>query len=173
MAKLQPIELDGSIVSAATLHNAQYIVAKDIRVNDWVKVFKAGEIIPKIIGPVLEKRSGKLSKFVPFEKCPICGSRLEKINDDIDQYCINNDCKAKSLQAIIHYVSRDCMNIEGLSIKIIEKLEMENKKLMNNYNNLSTYLSGLKVDFDKVKMEKLRNYFKEHRNSQKEENNIE
>ncbi len=122
VAKLQPIELDGSIVSAATLHNAQYIVAKDIRVNDWVKVFKAGEIIPKIIGPVLEKRSGQLSRFVPFEKCPICGSRLEKINDDIDQYCINNDCKAKSLQAIIHYVSRDCMNIEGLSIKIIEKL---------------------------------------------------
>lgn len=122
MAKLQPIELDGSIVAAATLHNAQYIVAKDIRVNDWVKVFKAGEIIPKIIGPVLEKRSEKLAKFVPFEKCPICGSQLEKINDDIDQYCINNDCKAKSLQAIIHYVSRDCMNIEGLSIKIIEKL---------------------------------------------------
>ena len=122
VAKLQPIELDGSIVAAATLHNAQYIVAKDIRVNDWVKVFKAGEIIPKIIGPVLEKRSEKLAKFVPFEKCPICGSQLEKINDDIDQYCINNDCKAKSLQAIIHYVSRDCMNIEGLSIKIIEKL---------------------------------------------------
>lgn len=122
VAKLQPIELDGSIVAAATLHNAQYIVAKDIRVNDWVKVFKAGEIIPKIIGPVLEKRSEKLAKFVPFEKCPVCGSQLEKINDDIDQYCINNDCKARSLQAIIHYVSRDCMNIEGLSIKIIEKL---------------------------------------------------
>ena len=59
------------------------------------------------------------------------------------------------------------------SIKIIEKLEMENKKLINNYNNLSTYLSGLKVDFDKVKMEKLRNYFKDRKNSQKEENNIE
>lgn len=114
--------MDGSIVCAATLHNAQYIVAKDIRVGDWVKVFKAGEIIPKIIGPVFEKRIEKLEKFSPFEKCPICGSKLEKINDDVDQYCINNDCKAKSLQAIIHYVSRDCMNIEGLSIKIIEKL---------------------------------------------------
>lgn len=142
VAKLQPIELDGSIVSAATLHNAQYVVAKDIRVGDWVKVFKAGEIIPKIIGPVIEKRIEQLDKFIPFEKCPICGSKLEKIGDDVDQYCINNDCKAKSLQAIIHYVSRDCMNIEGLSIKIIEKFwdhnflksitdlyELKNKKM--------------------------------------------
>lgn len=121
VAKLSPVEIDGSIITSATLHNAEYILAKDICIGDIVKVFKAGDIIPKVIGPDLQKRSEQCKTYSPVENCPICHSKLEKISGEIDQYCVNINCPARLLLNIVHFTDRDAMNIEGLSYKILEK----------------------------------------------------
>ncbi len=122
VAHLSPVLLDGSTISAATLHNAEYIAAKDIRIGDTVQIFKAGEIIPKVIGPNLKKRDNKAKAFIPPTNCPICGSKLEKVEGEVDQYCVNIDCPARVLLNIVHFADRDAMNIDGLSNKILEKL---------------------------------------------------
>lgn len=121
VANLEPVLLDGSTISAATLHNAEYIAAKDIRIGDTVKIFKAGEIIPKVIGPNLTKRPKDALAYVPPTTCPICGSKLEKVEGEVDQYCVNIDCPARGLLNIVHFADRDAMNIDGLSNKILEK----------------------------------------------------
>ncbi|MCQ3907911.1 MAG: hypothetical protein MJ219_04315 [Mycoplasmoidaceae bacterium] len=122
VANLTPVLLDGSTISAATLHNAEYIAAKDIRIGDTVKIFKAGEIIPKVIGPNIKLRPTNTRPYVPPQNCPICGSKLEKVEGEVDQYCVNIDCPARGLLNIVHYADRDAMNIDGLSNKILEKL---------------------------------------------------
>ena len=121
VANLAPVLLDGSTISAATLHNAEYIAAKDIRIGDTVKIFKAGEIIPKVIGPNLKLRPNDTKPYVSPLNCPICGSKLEKVEGEVDQYCVNIDCPARGLLNIVHFADRDAMNIDGLSNKIIEK----------------------------------------------------
>lgn len=121
VANLAPVLLDGSTISAATLHNAEYIAAKDIRIADTVKIFKAGEIIPKVIGPNLSKRPSDAKPYLPPQNCPICGSKLEKVEGEVDQYCVNIDCPARGLLNIVHFADRDAMNIDGLSNKILEK----------------------------------------------------
>ncbi|MCQ3908958.1 MAG: hypothetical protein MJ200_05585 [Mycoplasmoidaceae bacterium] len=121
VANLSPVLLDGSTISAATLHNAEYIAAKDIRIGDIVKIFKAGEIIPKVIGPNVKKRPKDAKAYVPPTTCPICGSKLEKVEGEVDQYCVNIDCPARGLLNIVHFADRDAMNIDGLSNKILEK----------------------------------------------------
>lgn len=126
VAKLTPVEIDGSIITSATLHNAEYISAKDICIGDMVKVFKAGDIIPKVIGPDLQKRTNNCKTYSPPEFCPICHTKLEKISGEIDQYCLNINCPARLLLNIVHFTDRDAMNIEGLSSKILEKFWANN-----------------------------------------------
>jgi DNA ligase (NAD+) len=93
----------------------------DIRIQDVVKVFKAGDIIPKIMGPVLEKRA-ETTSFKPITHCPVCGSLLEKQISEVDQYCTNTSCPARIVQSLIHFCSKKAMNIEDLSEKNIQKL---------------------------------------------------
>ena len=121
VANLKPVELSGSIVSAATLNNGEYILSKDIRVGDTVKIFKAAEIIPYVKEVVLDKRPNNSKPFVPATVCPICNSKLEKIEGEVDQYCVNTSCPARLIQSIIHFCSKNAMNIEGLSEKTITK----------------------------------------------------
>lgn len=121
VANLKPVELSGSIVSAATLNNGEYILSKDIRVGDTVKIFKAAEIIPYVKEVVLDKRPNNSKPFAPATVCPICNSKLEKIEGEVDQYCVNTSCPAKLIQSIIHFCSKNAMNIEGLSEKTITK----------------------------------------------------
>ncbi|GHU47611.1 hypothetical protein FACS1894218_2390 [Bacilli bacterium] len=116
------MSLSGSIVSAATLHNAEYIIENDIRIGDTIKVFKAAEIIPKVIGPILDKRPNNTKEFQPIRECPICHSVLEKRDDEVDQYCTNISCSARIVQSMIHYTSKKAMNIEDLSEKNLQKL---------------------------------------------------
>ncbi len=134
IARLEPVLLDGSIISNSTLHNADYINAKDIRIGDTVKIFKAGEIIPKVIEPVLSLRPDVSFPFVPINFCPSCNSLLEKTNGEVDQYCINSSCKDRIVLSIVHFASRDAMNINGLSEKIIQKLY--NNKFISNISDL-------------------------------------
>ena len=121
VANLKPVELSGSIVSAATLNNGEYILSKDIRVGDTVKIFKAAEIIPYVKEVVLHKRPNNSKPFAPATVCPICNSKLEKIEGEVDQYCVNTSCPARLIQSIIHFCSKNAMNIEGLSEKTITK----------------------------------------------------
>lgn len=121
IANLDPVEIDGSMVSKATLHNAEYIYEKDIRINDIVEVYKAGDIIPKIINPVLSKRTNNTIKWEKPIYCPSCNSKLVKFKNEVDQNCINKNCKSKIIQQITHFCSRDAMNIEGVSEAMIQK----------------------------------------------------
>ena len=134
IANVDPIKLDGSIVSKATLHNAEYIIEKDIRINDYVEIYKAGDIIPKIIKPVIEKRTNEAIIFEMPKYCPCCKSLLSKLENEVDQYCLNKECEEKIIQQIVHFCSRDAMNIEGISEALIRKLYDNN--LVKNIKDL-------------------------------------
>ncbi len=120
-ALLEPVELAGTIVQRATLHNADYVRDLDLRIGDYVNVKKAGEIIPKVISSVHEKRTGNEIRWTEEELCPSCKEKLVRKDGEVDQYCENDSCPSRLAESIIHFVSRDAMNIEGLSTKQIEK----------------------------------------------------
>ncbi len=121
-AVLEPVQLAGTTVQAATLHNSDFIHNRKIKVGSKVKVKKAGDIIPEVIEVVKDENYNNLENWKETLECPECKSKLERFEDEVDQYCINNLCPRKRIRSIEHFVSRDAMNIEGLSIKIIEKL---------------------------------------------------
>lgn len=121
-AVLEAVEIGGVIVERATLHNFDYIAEKDIRVGDRVLVKRAGEVIPYIIGPVVEARTGKEKKFKPPMACPACGQPVEHFEGEVAWYCVNAACPAQLVRNVEHFVSRSAMDIEGLGIRIVEKL---------------------------------------------------
>lgn len=116
-AKLEPVKLMGTTVQAATLHNAEYVEALDLREGDTVFVKKAGDIIPKVIGT---KRDTDSKKWNREKICTSCKKILIQNKGEVDQYCVNEFCPAKIKESLIHFVSRDGMNIEGLAVKQIE-----------------------------------------------------
>jgi DNA ligase (NAD+) len=121
-AVLEAVEIGGVIVERATLHNFDYIAEKDIRIKDRVLVKRAGEVIPYVIGPVVDVRSGKEKKFKPPQTCPACGQPVEHFEGEVAWYCVNAACPAQLVRNIEHYVSRGAMDIVGLGIKIVEQL---------------------------------------------------
>lgn len=118
-AKLAPIKLCGTTVSAATLHNADYIRETKIAIGDIVKVYKAGEIIPKVLGPEEEKES---TLWQEHKFCPSCRGPLQRLEGEVDQYCVNEHCRDIILSKLEHFVSRQAMNIDGLSRQTLTKL---------------------------------------------------
>lgn len=118
-AILEPVRLAGTTVSRATLHNEDYIADKDIRIGDMVYVQKAGEIIPQIVGVCLEERGENTIKFEMPKKCPVCGEETVRFEGEAATRCINSSCPAQIRRGIIHFVSRDAMDIEGLGESII------------------------------------------------------
>ena len=121
-AELEPIQLAGTTVSFASLHNEDLIKDKDIRENDIVVVRKAGDIIPEVVRSVIEKRDNTQVPYVFPQECPVCHSQLYRSPDEADNYCINNDCPARVVEAIAHYCSRNALNIDGLGDKTVETL---------------------------------------------------
>ena len=119
-AALQPVQLAGSTVSFATLHNQDMIRLKDIRIGDMVKVRKAGDIIPEVVAPIVSVRDGSQKEYQFPSTCPICGMPLVKIEDEAAHYCVNVDCPARVVASIAHFASRDAMNIEGLGERKVE-----------------------------------------------------
>ena len=117
-AILEPVRVMGSVISKATLHNEDYINAKDIRVGDVVSIIKAGDVIPRVEEAIVERRNGKEQKFIMDTNCPICGNPLTK--KDAFYYCLNENCDARSIEKLIHFASRDAMNIDGIGEQIIE-----------------------------------------------------
>jgi DNA ligase (NAD+) len=121
-AVLEPVELGGVTVSAATLHNEDLIAQKDIRIGDWVEVVRAGEVIPQIVGPLPERRTGEERAFVMPERCPACGTPVERPADEAMRYCPNATCSGRVLEAIVHFASRGAMDIRGLGYERVRQL---------------------------------------------------
>jgi DNA ligase (NAD+) len=120
-AELEPVELSGVRVSAATLHNEDLIAQKDIRVGDWVEVVRAGEVIPQVVAPLPERRTGAERVFVMQDVCPACGTPVERPADEVMRYCPNATCPGRVLEAIVHYASRDAMDVRGLGYERVRQ----------------------------------------------------
>ncbi len=121
-AILEPVEINGVVVRNATLHNFDYIVEKDIRVGDRVLVKRAGEVIPYVIGPIPDLRTGEEKPYQPPQTCPACGQPVEHLAGEVAWYCVNAACPAQLVRNIEHFVSKSAMDIAGLGIKIVEQL---------------------------------------------------
>ena len=118
-AVLEPVRVAGSLVQRATLHNEDFINDKGLMVGDYVVIRKAGDVIPEVVKPVIERRAGDELPFVMIDKCPVCGEPLTRL--DAMHYCLNPHCEAKKIEQIIHYSSRDAMDIEGMGEKVVEQ----------------------------------------------------
>lgn len=121
-AELEPVELGGVTVSAATLHNEELIAQKDIRIGDWVEVIRAGEVIPQVVGPLRERRTGEERAFVMPDRCPACGTPVERPADEVMRYCPNASCPGRVLEGIVHFASREAMDIRGLGYERVRQL---------------------------------------------------
>ena len=133
-AALQPVQLAGSTVSFATLHNEDMIHLKDIRVNDQVMVRKAGDIIPEVVCSLPKYRDHTSTPYVFPTHCPVCGMPLHRFEDEAAHYCVNADCPARVVASIAHFASRDAMNIEGLGEKRVEQFHQEG--LLNTLSDI-------------------------------------
>ncbi len=135
-AKLTPVNISGSIVSYATLHNEDYIKIKDIRVGDGVWVRKAGEIIPEIVSVDLSERREHIHPYNFPKFCPVCQGELVRFDEEADTYCVNVDCPAKIKEALTHFASREAMNIDTLGEKRVYQLHDAN--LLNSVMDIYT-----------------------------------
>ena len=121
-AELEPVELGGVTVSRATLHNEELIAQKDLRIGDWVEVVRAGEVIPQLLGPLPERRTGAERPFVMPDACPRCGTPVERPADEVMRYCPNVSCPGRVLEGIVHFASRGAMDIRGLGYERVHQL---------------------------------------------------
>ena len=141
-AILEPVLLMGSIISKATLHNEEYIRIKDIREGDIVAIRKAGDVIPRVEKVILDRRTGKEKIFEIPKTCPICGSNL--IKKDAAYYCVNQSCDKRTIEKLIHFASRDAMNIEGFGDSIVEDFyNMGYLKSIPDFYELNKYKEEL------------------------------
>ena len=118
-AVLTPVKVAGSTVQRATLHNEDFIADKGLMIGDYVIIRKAGDVIPEVVAPIKDKRDGSEIPFRMIDKCPVCGSPLVKV--DAMHFCKNPQCDARKIEAIIHFASKDAMDIEGLGEKVAEQ----------------------------------------------------
>ena len=121
-AVLEPVIVQGSTIKRATLHNEDNIISKDIRVGDIVSIYKAGDVIPAVGEPLLERRNGNEQKFTMIDICPICGTKIIRKEEEADYFCPNDKCPARNVSSLIHFASKEAMNIEGLGDSIMENL---------------------------------------------------
>jgi DNA ligase (NAD+) len=121
-AVLEPVEVAGVTVSSATLHNEDVIAAKDIRIGDWVEVVRAGEVIPQLLGPVRDRRTGSEKAFAMPKRCPACHQPVERPPDEVMSYCVNPACPGRIYEGLVHFASREAMDIRGLGGERIRQL---------------------------------------------------
>lgn len=143
-AILEPVMVMGSLISKATLHNEEYCITKDIRIGDTVRIIKAGDVIPRVESVVLEQRSVSSNPFVFPKTCPICESELVK--KEASYYCVNAECPKKDIESLIHFVSRDTMNIVGLGDAIVEDFfNLGYLKKISDIYRLNEHIEDLKL----------------------------
>jgi len=119
-AVLEPVIVAGSTISRATLHNEDYVKEKDLKIGDIVSIRKAGDVIPEVVERKEERRTGEERKFEMITECPMCHTTLVKKEGQVDYFCPNTKCPARKIEGLIHFVSRDAMNIDGLGERIME-----------------------------------------------------
>ena len=119
-AVLDPVIVAGSTVSRATLHNEDYVNEKGLKIGDIVSIRKAGDVIPEVVEAKVERRKGIEKDFVMIKECPMCNTPLIKKEGQVDYYCPNDKCPARNIEGLIHFSSRDAMNIDGLGDRIME-----------------------------------------------------
>ena len=144
VANFKPVFVAGSLISKATLHNEDYIHQKDIHVGDTVIIHKAGDVIPEVVAPILDKRP---KDFVPFKmitNCPCCGSELVRADGEADYYCLNKECPEKIVNGLIHFASKPAYNIDSLGDKLVLQLyEAGYLKSIPDIFNLNQYYNEL------------------------------
>ncbi len=142
-AILEPVMLMGSLISKTTLHNEDYVINKGLKIGDTVLIKKAGDVIPEVVGCKKDLRTGIEKDFVMTKTCPICGSSL--IKKDAIYYCVNDNCDKKNIENLIHFVSRDAMNVEGFGDNIVEDFyNMGYLKKISDFYDLRNYKEELK-----------------------------
>lgn len=122
VAELAPVALAGSVISRATLHNEDFILEKDIRIGDQVVIQKAGDVIPEVDHSLPEKRTGEEKIFEMPKHCPACGAKTYRVPGEAVTKCLNMDCPAQVFRKILHFVSRDAMNIDGMGKAMVKQL---------------------------------------------------
>lgn len=141
-AVLEPVRLMGSVISRATLHNEDYVLSKHIKIGDIVSIRKAGDVIPEVVSVKKERRNGTELDFKMTDVCPICHTKL--IKKDTAYYCVNDNCDKTKIENLIHFVSRDAMNIEGFGERIIEDFyNMGYLKSITDFYKLHKYKKEL------------------------------
>jgi len=143
-ARFRPVEVAQSVIEYATLHNEDYIKTKDLRVTDSVIIHKAGDVIPEVVRVIKERRKDNSKPYVFPTFCPICGSKLFRLDEEADTYCLNSECEARVVESIIHFVSTDAMNIDGLGDRRIE--QFHNEGILNTIEDIY----NLKFNEEKV-----------------------
>lgn len=138
LAILEPVVVAGSTISKTTLHNEDFIKVKDLKIGDHILIQKAGDVIPEVVEVLKEKRNGNEKRFTMPKTCPVCGAEVVREFGESAYRCIGIECPAKALQNIVHFASREAMNIDGLGESIIEQLL--NNNLINNIADIY-YLS--------------------------------
>ena len=143
-AILEPVILMGSLISKTTLHNEDYVIEKGIKIGDTVAIKKAGDVIPEVVHALTERRTGNEIDFVMTKNCPICGEELIRKESEAAYYCTNKNCDAKHIEGLIHYASRDAMNLEGFGDSITEDFyNMGFLKRVNDYYTLDKHKEEL------------------------------
>lgn len=151
LAIIEPVVVAGSTISKTTLHNEDFIKEKDLRIGDHIYIQKAGDVIPEVVEVLKSKRTGKEKTFEMPKICPVCGAEVVREDGESVNRCIGIECPAKMLRNIVHFVSREAMNIDGLGESIIEQLIERN--LINNIADIYYLkyedISSLKKEGDK------------------------
>jgi len=158
VANLNPVIVQGSTVSRATLHNEDYVKEKDIRAKDYVVIRKAGDIIPEVVRVIEDRREDDSVPFTMIHECPVCKSDIKRKDSEADYYCLNDFCDAKKIESLIHFGSRKTMNIEGLGDRIVEQFYNDGiimsisdiYKLEDHYDTLITKEGFGKKSIDKL-----------------------
>ena len=146
MAILEPVKVAGSTISKTTLHNEDFIKEKGLKIGDRVIIQKQGDVIPEVISVVKEKRTGKEQEVIVPTTCPVCGAKATREEGESAIYCTGIECPAQLLRGIEHFVSKECMDIDGLGIKIVEQLIEKGliKNIADIYNLTLEEIASLK-----------------------------
>jgi DNA ligase (NAD+) len=121
-AVLEPVEIGGAVVKLATLHNFDDVARKDLRHGDMVLVKRAGDVIPQVVAPLTQERTGTEQPFIPPDACPVCGSEIERPAGEVMVYCPNSSCPARIYWGVVHFVSRGALDIRGLGERTVQQL---------------------------------------------------
>lgn len=151
-AVLEPVIVQGSTIKRATLHNEDNVLNKNIMIGDTVEIYKAGDVIPAVGNPLIERRTGNEKPFIMIDKCPICGTKIIRKEEEADYFCPNIECPARNVETLIHFASKDAMNIDGLGDNIMEDLY--------NYGYIKDISDIYKLDGYKKELEQLEGYGK-------------